>query len=141
MKTINFNKTARIAFIAAITLTFGSLFVQANTVVKGKILDRNNKPVMYATATAIDPQTMQIVQGDMCDNNGIFVIENLKPGKYLITFRSVGFETEETRVIEVTETTEVLNAGKIYMSEAVIVLNEIQVVPAQPASKETSQLN
>lgn len=141
MKTINFNKTARIAFISAIILTVGSLFVQANTVIKGRILDENNQPIPYATATIIDPETNQIVEGDMTDENGRFFIENIKPGKYILSLRTVGFETNETKTVVVKKVDETVNAGKLYMNEAVIVLNELYVLPASATAKSTSQLN
>lgn len=140
MKTINILKNKKGILAIGLMLTFGSLFVQANSVIKGKLIDKNNKVIPYATATIIDPATMQIVKGDMTDDNGDFIITNVQPGKYVLTIRSVGYETIETKTIEVNPEA-LINTGKIVMNDAVFSLNEIVVKPAQNATPAISLLN
>lgn len=142
MKTIINSKIARIIIISVIILIYGALFAQANTTIKGQITDKNNQPVPYATATVINPQTMEIVEGDMADENGNFYIENVKPGTYILSFRMVGFNTNENQKVVVKTNTNLIDAGKIPLQESVIMLGEINVTPVNTATgKSISQLN
>ncbi len=135
MKTIFNIYFKRIALFAAIMLMVGSLFVKANTRIEGKIVDTNNCPLPYATATIINPDTHEIVEGDMSDENGTYIIENVKPGLYILSFRSVGFFTEESRCILIPENDATMNAGKVYMNEKAVLLSEIEVCPRNAGNK------
>lgn len=129
MKTIFNINFRRIALSMAIMLTVGSLFVKANTKIEGRIIDGDNCPLPYATATIINPDTHEIVEGDMTDENGKFIIENVKPGYYILSFRSIGYYTNEVRTVLIPENAEKLNAGKIVLNEVNVLLSEIEVLP------------
>lgn len=135
MKTIININFKRIALFAAIMLTVGSLFVNANTSIEGKIVDENNCPLPYATATIINPDTREIVEGDMSDENGRFYLENVEPGLYILSFRSVGFLSDETRCVLIPEKSARLNTGKVYLHEASVLLSEVEVYPVNSDNK------
>lgn len=125
MKTMKTNKLNR---IVALAIMLGvTLFASASGVVKGQVIDENNVPVQYATATLIDVVTDRIVVGDMCDNNGDFIIENVQPGFYILSIRNVGFEKDETTEIVVVEENTMYDVP-VHLKEAVCNLPELQVV-------------
>ncbi len=135
MKT---NKTNR---IAALALMLGiTFFASASGIVKGQVMDQNNDPIVYATATLINPNTNEIVAGDMCDNNGEFIIENVTPGDYILSVRNVGFEKDETTELVVEHGNTMLDVP-IQLKESVSKLPEVEVVSkrytyAQPIVEE-----
>lgn len=135
MKTIFNINFKRIALSMAIMLTVGSLFVKANTRIEGRLVDVNNCPLPYATATIINPDTREIVEGDMSDENGKFYLENVKPGLYILSFRSVGYITDETRSILIPESDVTINTGKVYMNEVSVLLSEVIVHPGNSGNK------
>ena len=55
--------------------------------VKGKVLDQNNQPVEFATATLVDPETQKIVKGEVSNSKGEFVINKVNKGDYLLIIR------------------------------------------------------
>ncbi len=133
------NKTNRIAALAImLCITF---WASASGIVKGQVMDQNNDPVGYATATLINPSTNEIVLGDMCDNNGEFIIENVKPGSYILSVRNVGFEKNETTEIVVPQDNTMFDVP-IQLKESISKLPEVEVVSkrftyAQPIVEET----
>ncbi len=129
MKALVNNNYRLIALIVAITLSVGTFYVKASTTINGRILDHNLQPLPYSTATIINPETYEIVNGDMTDENGEFNIQDVKPGVYILSLRMVGFMTNETRTLLVLENTYILHAGNISLSEANIVLNDLDVLP------------
>ena len=99
----------------------------ASGVIKGRVLDTNNQPVQYATATLINPENNQIVEGDMCDNNGEFIIENVNPGDYILSVRNLGFEKNETTKVIVSDNDQQKEIP-VQLKESVCQLPELQVV-------------
>lgn len=123
MKTI---KNRTIAILTIMSLFSATIF--ANTTIKGRVLNSSNQPVEYATATIISPDSETIIEGDMCNDNGDFIIENVKPGEYILSVRQVGFDKDETRKIIVNDRYGVVDVNTVYLNEANIELKEIEVV-------------
>lgn len=140
MKTIIKFKTARTIILSAIMLMFGSLFVQAGSLIKGKITDKNNNPIPYATAILTNPVTMEIIQGDMTDESGRFIIENIKPGKYILSLRSVGYQTLESCILEIGDN-EIITTAKVSLKEKISELGEIVVMPESDINGLISVIN
>jgi hypothetical protein len=127
MKTIKKNQIYRLLLISGIILLGVSGYAQATGIIKGRVLDSNKQPVVYATATIIDPETMQIVEGDMCDDNGEFMIEHVKSGEYILSIRNVGFQKDESRKIKIDAGQNTIRQGDIILNESVENLNELEV--------------
>jgi len=127
MKTINKTQKNRNLAIIAITL-FASIATTNATTIKGRILDSSNSPINYATATLIDPNTRIIVVGDMSDDQGNFIIENAKAGEYILSFRKVGCEYDESRKIIVNDNNQLIQIKDVTLAESKIMLNELEVV-------------
>ncbi|HRZ97567.1 MAG TPA: carboxypeptidase-like regulatory domain-containing protein [Paludibacter sp.] len=135
MKTTNKLQTIKSMGIIAIMLISLPVFANANAIVKGHVISDHNEPLEYATATLICPETMKIAEGDMCNNEGEFIIENVEPGEYILSVRKVGFEKDETKRILVTNTNEIHEIPKVVLNESNVMLCELEVV-AKPAKKD-----
>jgi len=130
MKTTQ-NRT--LVILAVMSLFSATIF--ANTTIKGRVLDNSNQPVEYATATIISSDSETIIEGDMCNDKGDFIIENVAPGEYILSVRQVGFDKDETRKIIVNDRYGVVDVNTVYLNEANIELKELEVVGS--ASKGT----
>ncbi|MDD3079858.1 MAG: carboxypeptidase-like regulatory domain-containing protein [Paludibacter sp.] len=129
MKTLIKYKKHRLFILFIIIINTGSFFAKANTTLIGRITDKNGNPIPYATATVIDPETRQITEGDMADLNGNFIIEKLKPGKYILSLRNVGYETNETRTIVIGKNDINIHLYNMVLNESIIQLSELNVLP------------
>lgn len=136
MKTINNIQKNRNLVIIAIAI-FATIVNTNATTIKGRILDSSNSPINYATATLIDPNTKTIVVGDMSDAQGNFIIENAKAGEYILSFRKVGCENDESRKIIVSDNNQIIQIKDVTLAESMIMLNELEVV----SNKETFNLH
>ncbi len=124
------NFTAKQFILLGFILISTGLFATNNslTVVTGRVVDSKKLAINYATATLINPETLKIVSGDMCDSNGNFIIENVKPGKYILSVRMVGFSRNELKNIEITTDKKIVNIESIAMNESIVSLNELEVI-------------
>ena len=126
MKTIKTKQIKRMIF-AGIFLTV-ALVANASGIIKGIVVDDQNQPIKYATATLINPQTNEIVMGDICDSNGEFILENVKPGNYILSVRNAGFVRSITKKVIVDSDKNVIEENPIVLKEAVYELPELIVV-------------
>lgn len=136
MKTNIKKRMLRISILTAVLLVYVVSFSQANTMIKGRILDCQYKPVEYATATIISPDSSNIIKGDMCNDAGEFFIEDIEPGEYILSVRQVGFQKNETYRIKITGNNLIVNINNIIMNEANILLNELEVIPKSVKNKK-----
>ncbi|MHC5354262.1 TonB-dependent siderophore receptor [Myroides sp. LJL115] len=74
-----------------------------NSIVKGKLVDQNNKPVAFATVI-LEGTTTGVTSGD----SGEYVLSNVKPGKYNLKVSFIGFVTA-SKAIQVSKKEEVFN--------------------------------
>lgn len=113
----------RIFFLATILF---SLFTQAQDPLKGsitgKILDKevNGEPLPFANIIIKGTST-----GTMTDFDGLFILDNLEPGAYTLSFSFVGYETREIPNVQVvagkvTEINAELGASAAALDEVVI---------------------
>jgi hypothetical protein len=77
--------------IALVTLTLAATasFAQFNSVIRGTVVDENERPVQGAivSATPIDRPIIGMVPYDTSDSNGAFAISKLEYGRYSVTAR------------------------------------------------------
>jgi len=127
MKSINFIRIGRAATVAIFMMLI-SPEAFAETLIKGRIVNEKELPVPNATATLLCTETYTIIKGDMVDDEGWFYIEKVKPGTYILSLRSVGYETDDTRIIVVPEDTPAIDVRTVPILETVIFLTDVVVV-------------
>jgi len=124
MKTIQ--KIATI--VLSILLTAGTIKAEtsATVTIKGKVTDEQNNPVEFATAALISPKTKAIVKGEVCNENGEFIITKVEPGEYILSVSMVGYEKLETENIKADRKNPVIEKN-IVLHEKREMLNEVVI--------------
>jgi len=115
-----------------LSLAFLSPSLYANTevfsgTVKGKVLDENNNPVEFATATLLDSKTKQVVKGEVSNEKGEFVINKVNKGNYILSVSMVGYQRNELNQIEVDNKSAVIEKS-IVLKESTQQLNDVVIV-------------
>jgi hypothetical protein len=136
MKTTKTNQFNRMLVLSAIVLFSIPNVANASNCVKGLVLDNNNQPIESATATLINPETDQIVAGDMCNENGEYIIENVEPGNYVLSVRNVGFEKNESTKVVIDSDNNIVEESPVLLNESIQELNELEVTSKSITSKQ-----
>ncbi|TDQ30092.1 TonB-dependent receptor [Tenacibaculum caenipelagi] len=114
--------------VAALFLSFG---VSAQSSLKGKIKDEKGQPIY-----GVNIHISELQKGTTSDENGDFILTNIKEGTLKVTFSIVGFQTEIKKILFTKNSTiEVLQILK-EDSES---LNEV-VVSASRRSEYLSEI-
>lgn len=87
---------SRISYV--LILLTSSVLAQTGKIA-GTVSDKSNSETLIGCTVGISGTTI----GATTDINGKYVIGDLKPGKYKVTFRYIGYQTKEITDIEVTD--------------------------------------
>lgn len=98
--------------------------------VSGKLTDKNNDPVSYATVTLLRTDST-VVNGDLSKDDGSFNIASVPIGRYIVRIESVGADRKFINV-EITNETPEKNLGKIKLSPDEHALKEVSITGEKP---------
>lgn len=100
-----------------------SSFINAQVAVKGRIADESDKGLAYATVRLLC-QDSTFVQGVVTDSIGLYKLENVQKGNYLLSLSSIGYEAK-IYPFAVGDTEKVLPV--VYLKENSVLLGEVEV--------------
>lgn len=103
---MKFNKVLAVVFLLTAQLVTSQI--------TGKIQDTaGNYPLEYATAALYNQADKTLVTGVITNIDGVFLIENIKNGRYYLEASFVGYNTKTIQNIEVSRTARKVDVGTI----------------------------
>ncbi len=115
----------------------GDAFAQSKGHVKGKILDSlTSAPVSFATIRVFSSDEKKLINGDISHDAGDFSIE-LPYGKYYAEIDFMGYESQKTKDIILSQASPIYDFGTIKLATSVSTLDEV-VVQAEKSTMELS---
>lgn len=114
-------------FFLLLLMTLTTIGMQAQGIVRGRILDRQTDEVMQFVNIKVTDADGKMASGGMTDVKGSFQIGNLKDGAYTLQVTFVGYKTV-SRKFQITPQQRRVSYNAIYISEDTQTLKEVQVV-------------
>lgn len=106
----------------------GTPVVGDKGVIRGKVEAKNEKTAIeYANISVYSATDSSLVTGAITSSEGVFKIDNLKPGKYYVVANFIGFHKQVINDIEITSARSVYDLGTIELMEAVENIEEVVV--------------
>ena len=94
----------------------------------GKVVESpNNAGVSFATIAILMVKDSAMTEGAVADVNGIFTVENVKPGNYILRITNVGYQTLYVPNIKVATEANVVDLGMLTLVAAAQKLNEVVI--------------
>ncbi len=128
-----------LAVVALVALAPTVTFAQA--VIAGSVKDASGAVLPGVTVEAASPALIEKVRSAVSDGNGVFRIEDLRPGSYTVTFTLPGFATFKRDGIQLTGSfTASIDAEMRVggLEETVTVTGESPIVDVSSARRETT---
>jgi len=89
-------------------------------------------PVEYANILILEPDTDTQVTGTITDREGRFRLDNIRPGRYDLEVRFMGFEAEKRTGVVLSADQPVQDLGSISLRQAVLLLEGVGVEGEKP---------
>ncbi|MEM1257234.1 MAG: outer membrane beta-barrel family protein [Bacteroidota bacterium] len=101
----------------------------SSQIIKGKVIDENGAPVIFAAVTLNNPKDSSLVKATITADYGIFEFGGMLPGTYNLKISSIGYATYSKGI---DFNGERLDLGTIYMNTEAQNLEEVTVVSEKP---------
>lgn len=126
-----------VCFLLFLSMTHVMLFAQSLGTIRGVVMENNN-PVEFATVY-ITPETdsTKIVAGTVSNEVGVFSLEKVPIGNYMLNVQMIGFVTKKLKV-EVVENSQI-NVGDIILVANPMLLNSIEVIATKELIQKTEE--
>lgn len=113
-------------------LLSGSFSLMASGAVRGKIIHKATAEAIPTVNVAVYslPDTV-LITGAATDENGVFLLEGIAEGTYLMRVSYIGFMPQEIP-FEISSAQPDFDAGTIELSEAARLIGDVEVVTAKP---------
>jgi hypothetical protein len=108
-------------------MTIGHIF--------GKVVDSKKKPIEFASVAIYTLRNDSLIGGQLTETNGDFSLENLPFGGYKLKITSMGYVTQEQKVIVTLKTSE-QDLGNLVLADNTKTLNDVTIT----AEKSTVEL-
>ena len=95
--------------------------------VEGRVFDANsNEKIEYANIVVLSPSDSSVITGTVTDPSGKFTIQNLRPGKYSLDVRFLGYNDKSFN-IEISNNNPYVDLGNIFIEPAAVNLENVVV--------------
>jgi Outer membrane protein beta-barrel family/Carboxypeptidase regulatory-like domain len=119
-------KTFTITLIFSLIFSIKSL---AQTTVKSRVQEPSGKHLSFVSV-GLHNTDMSLVKATVSDEQGVFVFDKVKVGKYLLTATAIGYQKEVSKVFEVENTS--LELVPLVLHETTTALKEVSVSTKKP---------
>lgn len=76
---------------ALVVLLIQSISILAQSVISGKIIDKNGEPIASTTVLLLNNADSTYITGTASDKDGRFEIPKIRPDNYILSFSMIGF--------------------------------------------------
>lgn len=119
-------------FLVVLILTGNIFCLYAQCTINGKVEDNSSEPIPFVNVLLLDNQDSTLVKGAVSDETGKYTINNIQPGKYLLTASMVGYEKAYGPPVTIEEENSDFTVPALTLSEDVQQLEEITVETTRP---------
>ncbi|HEX3023654.1 MAG TPA: TonB-dependent receptor [Chitinophagaceae bacterium] len=127
---MNLKLTFITAFFAATALN-SSAQTNSKSIISGLINDSNNKPLANATVSVLKAADSSLVKAALSADDGSFEIASANPGKFLLSYESLGFEKKYSSVFEIAAGQN-YKAKTVSLKQAIRKLQDVTVTSKKP---------
>jgi Carboxypeptidase regulatory-like domain len=128
------------ALLGCLLLAPTLVYAQTQASITGSVKDTSGAVLPGVTVEASSPELIEKVRGAVTDATGQYRIENLRPGRYTVTFTLAGFSTVRREAIDIAgSATFAVNAELRVgtLEETITVTGESPIVDVQTARRES----
>ncbi len=101
--------------------------LNAQKQISGTVEDGNGA-LAYVNVLLLQPSDSSLVTGNLTDEKGVFFLDDIEAGEYLLQTHMVGFQNQYSEKFSLEDKSGVYNFPKITLLESTSELNEVQIV-------------
>jgi len=114
-------------FLIELIIGLSNVFAQKGSIT-GIVVDKVTKEnIPFANVVAILKDNTSFLEGVVSDDDGIFKLDNLPFGNYIILISFIGYETDTIKSIQIDKQNQQVKIGEVGLSTLAVALDEVVV--------------
>lgn len=105
---------------------------EVNGTITGRVTNEKQEALPYANVLLKNSADSSLYKGEISSEQGQFVFENVKSGRYILEIRSIGYTSFVRNEIEIDETHLQVDAGTITLTPVSVTVGEVVVQGDKP---------
>jgi len=115
-------------FLLVILFSFILLYTAvAQVTITGLVVDLTSNPVSHANVLLLRQTDSSLVKGTITNDNGLYTLEKITEGKYLLSYSFTGYKQVFGRPITITKASENLAIDKVFLRRDLQQLEDVTV--------------
>ena len=119
------------ACLLFVVMVMGFQTASAQSMIHGSVVDINRKPIPYANVLLLKLSDSSLVKGIVTTEKGTYILQDVLPGKYLVTSTHTGFAQSFTSAIELARNNDI-DAGTLELHELSAQLEHVTIIAKKP---------
>ncbi|HTF28405.1 MAG TPA: carboxypeptidase-like regulatory domain-containing protein, partial [Flavitalea sp.] len=119
------------ACLLFVVMAVGFQTATGQSMIHGSIVDVSRKPIPYANVLLLKLSDSSLVKGIVTTETGTYILQDVLPGKYLITSTHTGFAQSFTSAIEIVRNDNI-DAGTLELHELSAQLEQVTITVKKP---------
>ncbi|MGB4957919.1 MAG: TonB-dependent receptor [Saprospiraceae bacterium] len=108
-------------------LTFQYQLGFAQSKVSGNVIDASGSGLGYANVLLMEAKDSSFFRGEIANDDGNYIFQNIPPGSYFCQISMVGYPEENTSVFEIKGSSDVIELGTVTLDES-LMLQTVEIV-------------
>jgi Outer membrane protein beta-barrel family/Carboxypeptidase regulatory-like domain len=115
-----------------IFVLFFFLYQSIQAQISAVVFNEKEMPLAFANVLLLKASDTSLIKGAITENNGLFRIDDVNDGTYLLEISMIGFQTYRSTVFEVKNKKPTKELGNLVIKENVALLEAVDVVAKKP---------
>ena len=122
--------------VCLLSLATGLFPTAGSAQVSGQLTTTTGNPIPLANVLLLEGKDSALVKAALTDEKGSYRIGNIRPGKYVLRYSSMGYQTQLSDTFTLTATRMGIDFGVLVMQEHPKELNEVVVRAEKPLIRQ-----
>jgi outer membrane cobalamin receptor len=125
------------SFPLNLTRSGGSPTSSTNGFLRGRLFDaQTREPLMFSSVALLNAEDNSLLTGVTTDEDGRFLLENLRDGKYRLRVTNVGYHPYVGDIIELKRGNNRLDLGSFFINPSTSQLTGVEIVASRPVLEQ-----
>lgn len=107
--------------------------------ISGHILSTIGEPIAFASVAVLSATDSSLIKGSLTDEQGFFLIETGKAGRYFVKTTAVGFQSWSSSFFSTSSPSTIIDLGKMVLQNDTLLLDEVTIRQQKPVFQQTME--
>lgn len=102
----------------------------AQVTIKGKVKDKSGNSISFCSITLLHEKDSALLKGNLTNDQGEYMIENVDPGKYMILASYLGYDPVYSTIIDIKSESKTATVDIMLQEKSIVLMKQFLLLNA-----------